>query len=240
MRLGHTNLKAEAESFIAGRHEALQLRGLEALFELEGGAERGPCGLQFAAENADDAFHDSFFDFCDLALLVVHASDAAQQQVDDGEDEREFEIEGGGCGHGIDLEGGEVGEVGDAMEKFAEGELLDRDQVDFKDDAQIGAEGVGEVARKALMEIADGAHLVFLDLSGLLEVAGLIAGGGVLCALAASESGAEHGVDLVLVQYFFHASSRVLRRACSARWGGICLPASSDCRRVRRRSRARE
>ena len=217
VRLRHTNFKAETEGFIVGRHEALQLGGLEALFEFEGGAERGPSSLQFATEDADDALHDSFFDLGNLALLLVHASDAAQEQVDDGEDEGWFQVEGGGCGHGIDLKGCEVGEVGDAMEKLAEGELLDRDQIDLKDDAQIGAESVGEVAGEALVEIADGANLVLLDLSGLFEIAGLIAGLGALCDLASSEGGTEHGVDFILVQYFFHASSRVARTAWSAR-----------------------
>src|SRR5208282_2065289 len=206
VRLGHVNFKAEAEGLVAGRHETLQLGGLQALIEFEGGAQRGPGGLQLAAENADDALHDALLDFGDLALLL-HASDAAQQQVDDGKDQRGLQIERGSCAHRLDLKGRQVGQVRDALQKLAEGELLDGDQVDFKDDAQVSAQRVGEVAGKAFVEIADGAHLVFLDLSGLLEVAALEGGGQRRRSLAASQRGAKHGIDFFLIQHLFHVPS---------------------------------
>jgi hypothetical protein len=131
----------------------------------------------------------------------------------DGKDQRRFQVERGGCAHGFDLKGRQVGEVGDALQELAEGELLDGDQIDFKDDAQIGAQGVGEVAREAFVEIGDGAHLVLLDLSGLLEIAALEGRCKRRLSLAASQRGAKHGIDLFLIQHLFHVPSSAVRTA---------------------------
>ena len=80
MRLRHVNFKAEAESFVARRHQALELSWAQPFLKVKDRAKRAPCCLQFCAQDANHAFHNAFFDFGNVALDVVHAADSTEQE----------------------------------------------------------------------------------------------------------------------------------------------------------------
>jgi hypothetical protein len=71
------------------------------------------------------------------------------------------------------VERGIVGRVGEAGQKIAVSELLDRHQCDLKLVAQVRAHRGGEVAGKALVQLADAVELLLAQHSRMMQVPAL-------------------------------------------------------------------
>jgi hypothetical protein len=109
-----------------------------ALPEVEFEGDRLPGRLELAADDADDAFEDLFFDFREAADRIAALAFASKQNVDDGEGDGEIELEQGNDAGGREIAGSEVGLFRDALKKFAVGQVLGGNQAAIKHDAQVG------------------------------------------------------------------------------------------------------
>ena len=104
----------------------------------------------------------------------------SEHDVDDGKGNREIELQHGRGADRSQIAGCEVGFFREALQKLAKGEMLGGNQAAVENDAQVAADGGGEIAGKIFVKLVDGAQLLASDLSGLADVPGLDdrAGGG--------------------------------------------------------------
>ena len=106
-------------------------------------------------------------------VALRHLSQSAQQQVHDGKGQAQIHLQDAAGLVGRKMKGAVIGDVGKAGQKVAVGQLLDRHQGDFKLVAQIAADGAGQVAGKALVQLADTVQLLLAQQARLMQVPGL-------------------------------------------------------------------
>src|SRR5208282_3536695 len=215
----HFDFEAEAKTFFFGRHKALGLQELLACAEVEFERNCLPGCLQFAAHDADDAFENLFLDLGDGAGNFAAIALPAEHDVDDGESDGEIELEHSRGPDRGEIDGGEIGFFGDALDELEEGEMLGGNQAAVENDAQVAADGGGEIAGKAFVELVDGAQLLASDLSGLADVPDLDhrPGGGGGRGIAGARL-PHHVIDFCLVEYFFHVLVTTSRAKARLSW----------------------
>src|ERR1700687_5035218 len=200
----HFDFEAEAKILFIGRHQAVRLRDLLARAEIELQRNRLPTGLQLTAHDADHAFENPFFDLGDVAGNFAALAFPSEHDVDNGEDDGKIALQ---HSHGADrgeLDGREVGFFGDTLQELAVGEMLGGNQPAVESDAQITADGSGEIAGKEFVELVDGAQLLASDLSSLADVPSLDDGAGRPGGSSAGARCPYHVVNFFLVESLFH------------------------------------
>ena len=85
--------------------------------------------------------------------------------------------------------------------------MLGGNQAAVENDAQVAADGGGEIAGKVFVELIDGAQLLAADLSGLADVPGLDDGPGGSGGSIAGTRLSYHVINFLLVENFFHGAS---------------------------------
>ena len=209
--VAHFQLEADDDDDFVGRDDLNELRVGLGLGELEADLRDSGPGFGEVGEGAvGEAFDEAPFDLGEGALRDEEVgAGAAEEAVDDGVDDEggDFEahlaVEGLG---GVEVEAGGVGE---GVDEFGEGELLDVGDGDFDDGAEVAGEGGAEVPGEAYEAGFEGAHLVFGDAFGTLEVVG--ADFDVGEALVARE---DHGRSFSLTA----PASTAARRASTSDW----------------------
>src|ERR1019366_8286701 len=111
------------------------------------------------------------------------------------------------------------GFFGDALDELEEGEMLGRNQAAVENDAEVAADGGGEIARKGFVELVDGAQLLASDLSGLADVPDLDhrPGGGGGPGIAGARL-PYHVLDFRLVESFFQVRATASRANARLSW----------------------
>ena len=87
--------------------------------------------------------------------------------------------------------------------------MLGGNQAAVESDAQVAADGGGEITGKEFVELVDGAQLLASDLSGLADVPSLDDGAGGTRGSSAGTRCPYHVVNFFLVEYLFHEASGV-------------------------------
>ena len=98
--------------------------------------------------------------------------------------------------------------LGQAAEEIGVGELLDGGKAGLEGDAEVRAEGVGEVGGEIFVQQRDLLHLVLPELARLAKIA--FEDSAFFCRLrfdGGAASGTKELVDFLLVQNLFHGTS---------------------------------
>src|SRR5271156_58309 len=193
--LGHFDFKAEAKNFFFRRHQAFTLQSVLASPEIKFHCDRVPAILQLAKHDANDPFKNLYFDLSRFASAFAVCAFSSEQDVDDGKGDVVVELEHRGSAGWREIAGSDIGFFRDVMQKLSKSNMLRRNQLAIKDDAQVTADRDSQVTRKALVEVVDRAQLLASNLPGLPDVPGLHDRASGIGAVAARPGPPYHRID---------------------------------------------
>ena len=133
---------------------------------------RMPGVFQLSPDDFHDAFQDLLLDFSDLPHGSFCPARPSQQHINDRKCQRQIDFDGRRNSHGAKRHGHQVSHLGDALQELAIIELLRRHQIDFERQPQVGAERMGKISRKKLVQLAYRAELLLGDAGRLAKIAG--------------------------------------------------------------------
>jgi hypothetical protein len=209
--VAHLQLKAHHNHGFIGWDDLHQLGVGFEIVNAEG--DRGEVAPGFGevmGSAIGDALHQALLDLGERALGDEQVGiRPAEKAVDDRVDDQRGNFQAKLPIELLGLEQIEAGGIGQGVNEFAVGQLLDVGDVDFDDGSQVAGEGRAEIAPKTLVQRLQGPHLIFGDALGTLEVVDVDihalaagapedGGGGFLLHLAALDCG-EQGIHFGLV-----------------------------------------